>query len=168
MTYLVKGWASKPIRDTEDHLVALKSLTWTKGLVPLLHEHEEGNVAGKILELKWYVEDDAFQGLHITCEVEDVYKDVPAFSARFAVREHEIVGKGRDAYAIVKRGVLREVSLVQRPACKSALVTYCEKVAPTQPTPVERSFDMAEYMEQKAARDVQIQYWLSQMTGART
>lgn len=161
MVYRVKGWASRPIRDNEDHLVALKSLTWTKGAVPLLHEHEEGKVAGTIINLQW-----ASEGLWIECDVADEYAaNVAAFSCRFAVRKHRIIGKGQDAYAIVERGVLREVSLVARPCCKGAIATSCERIETTRPAATE--WNTKEFEARRVERAVQLNYWLSQVRSAK-
>ncbi|MER8672961.1 hypothetical protein [Mesorhizobium sp. M0037] len=153
--FLIKGLASTPTVDTESHLVALKSLVWTKGLVPLLYDHDEKQVAGRILDLAW---SDA--GLLITCEAENKYANQPAFSVRFAVREHEIIGLGASAYALVKRAVLREVSLVSRPACQGALVTSCEKIKPAE---VEAVKDWNDFAERSAQRKVALNLLLAEM-----
>ncbi|TJV43402.1 MAG: hypothetical protein E5Y02_10405 [Mesorhizobium sp.] len=140
--FLISGYASLPVRDVEDHLVALKALTWST-LPPLLVEHEEKQVAGKILKLAW---DE--KGLAITALLDREYKDQGAFSCRFGVLAHRIHGKSRDAYAEVLRGTIREISIVSRPACPGAIITSCVPyVAPTAAraeTPITKSARQAE------------------------
>lgn len=151
--YLLKGLASTPEVDGSKHLVEIGSLIWN-GMPPLLFDHDPKVKAGTIKRLAW-----GTKGLEIECEAEDRYANMPAFSVRFSVQKHRIVGFGLEAHGIVKAGTLYEVSLVHRPCCKSALVTSAERMAPkphVMATP-----------EEKAIRKVQMEFWLNEMRGGQ-
>ncbi|AZO15084.1 hypothetical protein EJ069_10295 [Mesorhizobium sp. M2A.F.Ca.ET.043.05.1.1] len=158
MPYRLEGFASLPVRDAEDHLVALKSLSWNAP--KLLYRHDDKVVAGKIVSLKW-----RDQGLWIECDAEDQYAESPAFSIRFSVREHEIKGVGREAHAIVKRGILTEVSLVQTPCCPGALVVHRHKLPDTPITKSTNPFNDAEWQVRHEQRQIKIKTLLSEMKG---
>lgn len=131
MPFLLKGWASTPERDAEDHLVTLGAFDLSRSLPPLFYDHRDDAVAGRILSLEWKPE-----GLWIECIADDQYANLPAFSVRFQVKQHEVVGTGRNAHARVLKAALREISLVSRPCCKSALVVSRELHSPIDFAPL--------------------------------
>ncbi|MGX8007925.1 hypothetical protein ACVDG8_002415 [Mesorhizobium sp. ORM8.1] len=121
--HLLSGLASVPEVDKSNHFVRLGALSWGNELPPLLFDHSEQHhydqtkTVGRIHRLEWTPE-----GLAITALVDDNHADRKGFSCRFKVQDYEIVGEGERAYALVKRGLIREISLVDRPCCPSALV----------------------------------------------
>ncbi|RWO89548.1 hypothetical protein [Mesorhizobium sp.] len=154
--YLLKGHASTPDVDDEACSFAHGSIVWRK-LPPLLVSHREGDVAGEVLKLQWVP-----QGLWIECTVDDRHANVKAFSVRCSLPDEgsfKIIGRGRDAYALVKHATLREISITDNPANPTAKVLTRERYTP----PVAR----AEIPITKSDRDAQFAYWLAEMRAGR-
>ncbi|RAZ88511.1 hypothetical protein DPM33_23590 [Mesorhizobium hawassense] len=117
--HLLAGLASTEDLDKSNNVVRLGALQWGATLPPLLFDHDLdlSKTVGTIHRLEWTTD-----GLAIAALVEDMYATIKGFSARFRVEDYEIVGQGSRAHAVVKRGTIREISLVDRPCCPGALV----------------------------------------------
>jgi hypothetical protein len=131
---LLKGVASETAIDLEHTMLMPNALRW-KEPPPLRLRHGDASV-GEIIDLKYV---GLGSTLQVTCRVDDPEAArMPAFSIGFTPERYELVDRGGPHFHFrVDAARLIEISLVERPCLRSAIVTSRCSVSPntfTDPT----------------------------------
>jgi phage head maturation protease len=117
---VIEGIASSPDVDAQRMSFAPNALTWSSPAhVPLLLRHDAGKVVGQTLDLHY---DDSGR-LHIKALVEHS-TDMPALSIAASVVEAETISADSPSgwHFIIRKAVLDEISVTDKPSCSTALI----------------------------------------------
>ncbi|RUX97436.1 hypothetical protein [Mesorhizobium sp. M7D.F.Ca.US.004.01.2.1] len=139
-----------------------RSIPITKTLPPLCVSHRDGiraplELAGRVLKLEWRE-----KNLWAEVAVEDKHKDVKGFSVGCQLKEFETVRAFENSYSKVLLAELTELSITNNMANLEALVVSREPYVATG-----QDDGMAAYLARKAARDVQMAFWLNELRGGQ-
>ncbi|MGM4958109.1 hypothetical protein [Bradyrhizobium sp. 604_D8_N2_3] len=119
---VINGIASSPDVDAQRMSFAPHALIWSNlASVPLLLRHDAGKVIGRILDLHY---DDSGR-LRIEALVEDaVARRMPALSIAATVVEAETINAHSPSgwHFRIRKAVLDECSLTDKPSCSTALI----------------------------------------------